>query len=196
MGVSHNVGDKLTYHVFCEDTKRVISRSVIRTADPSQQAIINKRLDPDISSNKESINLHQSLDSGEIKETLKETLQYPEDSGESLNLVNTSGESMKDSGEYTHSLQDSGESKKIENIEKPKGLSNKKINQRNKFPISKIRKSARQYGKMDRTSTRAMTQKEEMNINNTQQHHDMNKPSEISKSSTDMSHPKHKSHKE
>ena len=47
MGISHNVGDKLTYIIYCEDTHWVISRSVICTAEPLNLAIINKWIDPD-----------------------------------------------------------------------------------------------------------------------------------------------------
>ena len=135
--------------------------------------------------------------------SIKESGKSIKDSGES---VNDSWESIKDSGKSKNSVKDSGESIIIEtqtfseslsNIMRHKGLSNKKINQRNKFLISKIRKSARQYDKIDRISTRAMKQKEEMNINNTQQHHhNMNNSSRTGKLNKDMSHLKQKSHKE
>ena len=46
MGISPNVGDCLTYYIYCENTKCVISHSVIRTADPQKGAIINKVIDP------------------------------------------------------------------------------------------------------------------------------------------------------
>ena len=46
MGILPNVGDCLTYYIYCEDTKRVISRSAIRTADPQKGVTINKVLDP------------------------------------------------------------------------------------------------------------------------------------------------------
>ena len=47
MGVSHNVGDKLTYTIYCEDSHRVISCSVICMVEPLNGAIINKQIDPD-----------------------------------------------------------------------------------------------------------------------------------------------------
>ena len=47
LGLSHHVGDKLTYFIYCEHTGNVVSRSVICTADPKQGAIINKRIEPD-----------------------------------------------------------------------------------------------------------------------------------------------------
>ena len=34
LGLSHHVGDKLTYHIQCKDTLQVVSHSVICTADP------------------------------------------------------------------------------------------------------------------------------------------------------------------
>ena len=46
IGISHNVGDKLTFPIYYEDTGRIVSCSVIRTADPKRGAIINKQLEP------------------------------------------------------------------------------------------------------------------------------------------------------
>lgn len=40
------MGDLLTYYIYCEETKKVFSRSSIRSADPHRGGIINKCLDP------------------------------------------------------------------------------------------------------------------------------------------------------
>ena len=72
MGISPNVGDCLTYYIYCEDTKRVISRSVIRTADPQKGAIINRVIDPipqPLHNEPERITL-QFSDSGENNEQI------------------------------------------------------------------------------------------------------------------------------
>ena len=71
VGVSHHVGDLLTYLIYCPDTHKKISRSVIRTADPNKGAIINKCLYPDtsdvpVTSPEDSDILAAISDSGEI----------------------------------------------------------------------------------------------------------------------------------
>ena len=69
LGVSPHVGDKLTYYIYCPDTKSIVSRSNIRSADPLQGEIVNKRLDPDDNSSIHSMepnhDLQPSLDAGE-----------------------------------------------------------------------------------------------------------------------------------
>ena len=55
LGVSNHVGDLLTYFIYFEDTKKVVSRSSIRSADPHRGGIINKHLDLDYESNEESL---------------------------------------------------------------------------------------------------------------------------------------------
>ena len=45
MGVSHNVGDKLTFFIYCPDTEYVVLRSDTRSADPNKEGIIYKRLE-------------------------------------------------------------------------------------------------------------------------------------------------------
>ena len=47
VGVDHNVGDKLSYHIYCPKTGYVITRSLVRTADPNRGAIINRTLHPE-----------------------------------------------------------------------------------------------------------------------------------------------------
>ena len=44
IGISHNVGDKLTFHIYCEDTGRIVSCIVICTADPKRGEITNQQL--------------------------------------------------------------------------------------------------------------------------------------------------------
>ena len=44
LGVSHNVGDKLIYFIYCSDTNKVVSRSIIRSEDPLKGGIVNKCL--------------------------------------------------------------------------------------------------------------------------------------------------------
>ena len=84
MGISPNIGDFLTYYIYCEDTKRVISQSVIRTADPQKGGIMNKPLEPisrtlQNEPDKMSPNL---LDSGE---NIMQHLDSTKDSRESTN---------------------------------------------------------------------------------------------------------------
>ena len=44
MGVSDTVGDALTYDIWSDDTKRVIQRSAVRSADPNRGGILNRRV--------------------------------------------------------------------------------------------------------------------------------------------------------
>ena len=63
IGVSHHVGDMLTYFIYCEDTHQAVSRSSIRSTDPRKGGIINKFLDPDCIPDRKSV----LSDSGEEK---------------------------------------------------------------------------------------------------------------------------------
>ena len=138
MGISHHVGDKLTYHIYCEDTHRVVSHSVIWTADPRQGAILNQRLDspeeylipeesftPDniqdsgefdgkINDKTSSFKIDKpsGIDTGENHETIsdQDIRKNDKDSGE-FPQENQNMVPNQDSGEYhkTISTQDSGE---------------------------------------------------------------------------------------
>ena len=46
IGISHNVGDKMTFHIYCEDTGRIVSCSVICTVDPKRGSIVNQQIKP------------------------------------------------------------------------------------------------------------------------------------------------------
>ncbi len=46
LGVADHVGDLLTYYIYDPDTKRILARSVIRTADPKRDAIPNLHYEP------------------------------------------------------------------------------------------------------------------------------------------------------
>ena len=48
LGISHHVGDKLTFYIFCPDTKKIVSQSTIRSADSNRGEIINKSIDKPI----------------------------------------------------------------------------------------------------------------------------------------------------
>ena len=39
MGILPNVSNCLTYYIYCEDTHKVLSRSVIGTADPQKEGL-------------------------------------------------------------------------------------------------------------------------------------------------------------
>ena len=44
MGVSDDVGDLITFTIWSDTTKKVLQRSAVRTADPTQDAIPNLRV--------------------------------------------------------------------------------------------------------------------------------------------------------
>ena len=46
--ISHHVGDKLTFYIYCSDTKKIVSRSNIRSADPTRRGIIIESIDKPI----------------------------------------------------------------------------------------------------------------------------------------------------
>ena len=113
LGLSHHVGDKLTYHVYCEDTLRVVSRSVIRIVDPFQGAIPNQQLDPP----EESFIQDSIKDSGEFGSIKSKTSSFKhskpggtnnKDVGESSQNKDT-GEDKFTSGEPHSSSQEPGE---------------------------------------------------------------------------------------
>ena len=46
LSLSHNIVDKLTYFIYCEDSVRVVSWSVIQSVEPLKGSILNKSLEP------------------------------------------------------------------------------------------------------------------------------------------------------
>ena len=63
VGVSEHVGDALAFKIWDPDTRRVLIRSLVRTADPNKGAIPNRCLDP-----QESFLPEDNNDSGEESE--------------------------------------------------------------------------------------------------------------------------------
>ena len=47
VGVDRNVGDALTFKIYYPPTDLILSRSLVRTADPERGAIINRQIHPD-----------------------------------------------------------------------------------------------------------------------------------------------------
>ena len=74
-------------------------------------------------------------------------------------------------------------------------LSNKKKNQHLKFPYSKVRRSTRQYGKMNKTSTRSMTQTKNVNhISQDTKDIDANNSGTLNENSSQPTQKKYDSH--
>ena len=92
--VPPHVGDKLTYFIYCPDTKRIVSRSNIRSADPFCGGIINKRLDPDEDSSIHSMEFNL-------------VLQPFSDSGEKMKDHHWENSNIQNSGESEESKQES-----------------------------------------------------------------------------------------
>ena len=177
LDVSPHVGDKLTYFIYCPDTNHIVSRSNICSADPFRVGIVNKRLDPDVSSanNDSDMLLPPLSDSWEI-------IKEHQDNNDALALANQNSGEHKDNQDN----QDSGEHKASrENMKgkKPgkkkiryliKGITRDRYNEkvvgilRNKANIQtqqrqkkasknkgNPRRLARTYGKHDKVSTRS-----------------------------------------
>lgn len=238
MGVSHNVGDKLTYTIYCEDNHRVVSRSVICTVDPLNGVIINKQIDPDtllddsLYNDCDDPNCAKRSDLNQPDASLGEktvndqndsnnapyyfsgeSLSHPniQDSGETQD-INKTGTYHKDT-EEDHicnilSREPSGEVRTTKQLapskEKESSLtlsdimqrrqlrhsSNKKRNQKLKLPLSGIRRSARPFGRMDKTTTRAMAKKQKAKTNALISGHDENGSKDKDKSSDPIALPK------
>ena len=47
VGVAKDIGDALTYKIYDPSTGEIVSRSLVRTADPDRGAIVNKKIHPD-----------------------------------------------------------------------------------------------------------------------------------------------------
>ena len=183
MGISPNVGDCLTYYIYCEDTRKVLSCSVIRTADPQKGGIINRRLDPIITNpHNEPDRVPQNLsDSGEFMKDLAASGEKGEitmQNSKNIDSSSTSGElttrksprlqenmnpnnipSDKTDGELNIHTRITKPDKidslkhKLTDYMKQRNISKKKAKQRLKYPQ---RQSNRKYGTWDKISTRSM----------------------------------------
>ena len=44
IGVSHHVGDHMTYHIYAHRSGKILQRSAIRSADPNKGGVVNNRI--------------------------------------------------------------------------------------------------------------------------------------------------------
>ena len=58
LGVSHHIGDLVTFAIYADDTKRVIHRSVVRPADPHCGGIPNLRVPFEEAEPPDKVELH------------------------------------------------------------------------------------------------------------------------------------------
>ena len=142
MGVSHHVGDKHTYIIYCPDTTKVVSHSNVGSADPIKNGIINKRLDPDNPDElfdahvNDSDNVNIPLpDSGEKMQpqnkNIKEGSEISETNVPDINQLKEKLDTISEEPEkkLTEESEHSGETKLNQNQDNKTYSGEKKLNQ-------------------------------------------------------------------